>query len=110
MLPLTVTYNHTLPNIKKIIRNHWPILKSNKALEKAFSVETAIAFRKNKSLKQLIGGSTIHNDKNIKKSSDKYEGKCTPCQSGIRSLSCLQVQSTHSLRSQTNGRILTIFH
>ena len=53
------------------------------------------SFRKNKSLKQLIGGSTIENDENIKKSSNKYEGKCTPCKSGIRSLCCSQVQNTH---------------
>ena len=86
VLPLTVTYNRTLLNIKQIIQNHWSILKTNKALEKTFSVEPIIAFRKNKGLKQLIEGSTIQNDKNIKKSSNKYEGKCTICKSGIRSL------------------------
>ena len=51
VLPLTGTYNSTLPNINQIIRNHWSILKTNKALEKTFSVEPIIAFRKNKSLK-----------------------------------------------------------
>ena len=56
------------------------------------------------------GGTTIQNDKNIKKSSNKYEGKCTPYKSGIRSLCRLQVQNTHSFRSQQNGRIFTIFH
>ena len=50
-LPLTGTYNSTLPNINQIIRNQWSILKTNKALEKTFSVEPIIAFRKNKSLK-----------------------------------------------------------
>ena len=55
------TYNHTLPNIKETIQNRWSILKTNKALEKTFSVKLIIAFRKNKSLKQLIGGSTIQN-------------------------------------------------
>ena len=69
VLPLTVTYNGTVPNIKQIIENHWSILKTNKALEKTFSVEPIIAIGKNKSLKKLIGGSTIQNDKNIKKSS-----------------------------------------
>ena len=56
VLPLTLTYNRTLPNIKQIIRNHWSILNTNKALEKTFSVEPIIAFCKNISLKQLIGG------------------------------------------------------
>ena len=109
VLPLTVTYNRRLPNIKQTIQNHWPISKTNKVLEKNVSVEPIIAFRKNKSLKQLIEGSTIQNDKNIKKSSNKYEGKCTPCISGIRSLCFLQVQNIHSFRSQKNGRIFTVF-
>ena len=61
-----------------MIQNHRSILKTNKAEEKTFSVKPIIAFRKIKSLKQLIGGSTIQNDKNIKKSSNKCEGKCTP--------------------------------
>ena len=85
VLPLTVTYNRILPNIKQIIQNHWSISKTNKALEKTFSVEPIIAFRKNKSLK-LTGESTIQNDKNIKKLSNKYEGKCIPCKSEIRLL------------------------
>ena len=45
----------------------------------------------------------------MKKSSNKYEGKCKPSKSGIRSLCCLQVQNTHSFRSQQNGQIFTIF-
>ena len=49
VLSLTVTYSRTLSNIKPIIQNHWFILKTNKALEKTFSVEPTIAFRKSKS-------------------------------------------------------------
>ena len=105
-----MTYNRALPNIKQIIQNHWSILKTNKALEKTFSVEPIIAFLKIKSLKQLIGGSTIQNNKNTKKSSNKYEGKCTPCKFGIRSLCRLQVRNTHSFRSQQNARIFTVFY
>ena len=33
-----------------------------------------------------------------------------PCKYGIRPLCRLQVQNTHSFRSQQNGRIFTIFH
>ena len=71
------------------------MLKTNKTLEKTFSVELIIAFRKIKSLKQLIGGSTIQNDMNIKKSSIKHKEKCSPSKSGIRSLCRLEVQNTH---------------
>ena len=105
VLPLTVTYNNTLANIKPIIPNHWFILKTNKA----FSVKPIIAFLKNKSLKQLIRGNTIQTDNHIKKSNYKYERKCTPCKSGIQSLCCLEVQNTHSFRSQQNGGYLSFF-
>ena len=102
LLPMTVTYHRILPNIKQVIRNHWSILKTNKAYEKTCSVEQIIVFRKNKSFKQL--------NKNIKKWSNKYEGKCTPCKSRIQSLCCLQIQNTDSFCSQQHRRIFTIFH
>ena len=54
VLPLTVTYNCTLSNIKQLIQNHQSILKTNKALEKTFSAEQIITFRENKSLKHFI--------------------------------------------------------
>ena len=38
VLPVTVTYDHTRPNIKQIIQNHWPILKTNKTLERIFQL------------------------------------------------------------------------
>ena len=44
VLPVTVTYDHTLPNIKQIIQNHWSILKTNKTLERTFSIGPIIAF------------------------------------------------------------------
>ena len=47
VLPLTVTYNCIIPNIKQIIQTRWSILKINKALEKTFSIEPIIPFRKN---------------------------------------------------------------
>ena len=58
MLPLTVTYNNTLLNVKQIIWNHLSILKTNEALGKTFSVGPIIAFCKNKTLEQFIGGNT----------------------------------------------------
>ena len=45
-----------------------------------------------------------------KKSSNKYEGKCIHCKSGMQSLCCLQVQNAHLFCSQQNGWIFTIFH
>ena len=46
VLPLTVTYNHTLPNIKQVIQNHWPISKVNKAPLKKKIIWTNYCFSK----------------------------------------------------------------
>ena len=53
LLPLTVTYNRKFSNIKRIIQYQWSIIKTNKALEKTFSVEAIISFSKTKSLKKI---------------------------------------------------------
>ena len=45
--------------------------------------------------------------KNIKRLGNNYKGKCTPCNSGIRSLRCLQVQNTHLFRIQQMDEYLT---
>ena len=52
-------YNRTLPNVRQLIQTHWSIVKTNKALEKTFSVEPMFPHCKNKSLKQLIRENTI---------------------------------------------------
>ena len=78
MLPLAVKYNfaYIKPNIK---HDHWSILKSNKAIYRTFLIDPIIIFCKNNSLKQLNGGNTIRNDKNIKTRCNKHNRKCTPC-------------------------------
>ena len=46
-----VIYNRTLPDIKRIIQNHCPILMANKFLQKTFSVKPLLAYHKNKILR-----------------------------------------------------------
>ena len=58
-LTLCVTYNKTLPKIKTILGKHWHILNVNPELKKVFENKPLLAFRKNKNLRQLIGGNTI---------------------------------------------------
>ena len=97
------TYNHTLANIKEIIQNPWSILKTNKPLEKTFSVESIIAFGKKQKSETTHWRKYDPKRKNIKKPGSKYEGKCTPCKSGMRSLCCLQVQNIHFVANKMVG-------
>ena len=62
VITLSVTYSRTLPNIREIINNHWHILNINNTFGNVLKVTPVIAFRKNTSLRQIIGSSTIsHN-------------------------------------------------
>ena len=61
-IPFSLTYNPVLPNIKEIINKYWHILSINITFKEIFSNLQLIAFRKNTSLKELIGTNTIGNN------------------------------------------------
>ena len=53
-LPLGLTFNKILPNIKNIIDKHWKVPSINENLQKAFDKRPFIAYRRNTNLHQLI--------------------------------------------------------
>ena len=65
-IPLVMTYNQTLPNFRKILSNNWSLLKINKRLKHVFKEQRIIAYRQEK-LGDAIGGTTIKNNKVVKK-------------------------------------------
>ena len=100
-LPLSVTYNGTLPNIKNIAtliqnihKQHWYLLKIDPTLEETFQQIPIIAFRRNRNLRDIIGGNKIDFIKTKRKSSFVATGKCTPCLSNNRTLCCRQIIKT----------------
>ena len=66
-LPLVLTCNKTLPNIKNIIDKHWYILSINQYLRKVFDKRPLIAYRRNTNLHQRIGGNLIFKNKVARK-------------------------------------------
>ena len=62
-LPLSVTYNRTLPNMKNILQQHWHLLKIDSTLEETFQQTLILAFRRNRKLKEIIGGNKIEFNK-----------------------------------------------
>ena len=54
-LPLTVTYNRTLPGLKTIIDKNWHILQIEPKLKEIFAEPPILAFKRNKNLRDLIG-------------------------------------------------------
>ena len=109
ILPLSTTYNKNLPNIKSILEKHWHILKVNPEFEQIFKVNPMIAFRKNRSIKDIIGGDTIENNKRMLPAKTKKAGKCSPCFSN-KGLCCNHVENTTSFQSSQTKETFNIYH
>ena len=74
------------------------MLKKNQSYRKTFSTLHTVAFRKDTSLKQIIGTNTIHN-KLIKTKNNHHTGKCVLCNSK-RCLCCQQLIKPLKLKNQ----------
>ena len=64
-MPLTVTYNMTLPDLKTRIDKNWHILQILPKLKVVFTEPPILAFKRNKNLKDIIGGNKIFDNKNV---------------------------------------------
>ena len=109
-IPISITYNRTLPKFKSIVDKNWHLLQVNLELKERFQSSPIIAFRKNKNLKQIIGSNTIEHNKKLIRSNDKVNGKSSPCLSNTRTLCCKQVVSTTSFKSNQTNCVFKIFH
>ena len=104
ILPIVVTFNKTLPNIKNVIDKHGYILFINEKLKKAFDKKLFIASRINKNLHQIIGGNHILRSKVVHKNSEnhKQSGKCSPCVSRLNSLISKEVKPNKHIEKLQN--------
>ena len=64
-------FKRTLPNIKETIDKHWHLLQINPTLRNTFQERPIIAHKKNRNLKEIIGGNKILKNKLIRKKSRK---------------------------------------
>ena len=89
--PLTLTCNHTLPNVKEAVKKHWNILSINVFLEPPI-----MCFRRNKNLNDILWMKTIVNNKAQKVKSSNRKRSSIPCQSKTRNLCCKRVKHTNT--------------
>ena len=57
-IPLILTYNRTLPDIKRAVNKHWNILKRNRDFEQVFT-KPCYSLSGNRNLKDILGKKTI---------------------------------------------------
>ena len=108
-IPLILTYHRFLPNLRADVRKIWYIIQTSKNLRELFQEQTINAFKRNKNLKEIIGGTHIENGKVKKFNIPPRAGKCAPCLSSTRTLSCNQVLTTNRFMSQQTKRTFNIF-
>ena len=109
-IPFITTYNRTLPPISHILRKHWDILKIDPELQNLFSEPPMMAYRRNKNLKDQIGGNTIANDLVCRKNTKPKMGKCSPCNTKAGNLCCKQLLATTQFHSNQTNKTYQILH
>ena len=109
-LPLTVTYNRTLPDLKTIIDKSWHILQIEPKLKEIFAEPPILAFKRNKNLRDIIRGNKVFDNKKILNVEKFNKGKCQPCLTRSFNLYCKQLKTFSAFQSDFNKNTFLIRH
>ena len=101
-IPFVTTYNKTLPNIKPTLEKHWDKLEINERIKSKFTEKPIIAYRRNKSVRDIICSNNVVNNKIEKRITTT--GMCRPCRSRKNNLCCQRVKETNSSTSNVTKR------
>ena len=105
-----MTYNQTLPNFRKILSDNWNLLKLYNRLKHVFKEQPITAYRRNENLRDVIGDTTIENNKVVGKqkpiSNSSY---CKPSISRTKDLCCKQVAPTTTFKGTVTLKTYQIF-
>ena len=108
-LPIIVTYNKNLPNIKKAIDDNWHILSINQTISDHFPEKPRITYRRNKNLGNILGRHTLKNNKLVSRNNPN-QGKCQACLSRRNNFCCKQMATTTKFTNRKTGRQFQIYH
>lgn len=110
-IPFVLTYYPSLPNAKAAVNKHWNILQINERMQGIFQEKPIMAYRRNKNLRDILGQTTIHNNKVVRKQDISIQrGSCSPCLTRNDNLCCNQIQRTTTFRSRITNQEFRIFH
>ena len=101
-IPLVVTYDNRLPDIKKIVNDSWSILQINEAESRKFTEKPRVCFRRNKNLRDVLGQTKLVGGK-VARTTGKQSGRCTPCRGRAKAQCCTHVVNT-SVFTDGSGR------
>ena len=108
-IPLIVTYNKKLPDLKKIIDNTWDHLGINPTVKAKFPEKPIVCYKRNRSLRDEIGQTTISNNKVIRRKKNT-RGRCSPCMGRSDCMCCRHIIPTSHFTNSSGGTQFEIRH
>ena len=108
-LKFTTIFNYNLPAVRKTIGKNWETLQTNERQAQIFKDKPIIAFKRNRNLKDIIGGTRLMKNKKIIRETPK-QGHCGPCLTQIGNICCQHILSTNSFKSASTGEKFLIRH
>ena len=109
-LPLTVTYNKTLLDLKTIIDKDLHILQIETKLKIFFAESPILAFKRNKNHRDIIGGNKVFDNKKISNLKKFNKGKCEPCFTRSINLCCKLIKTFSTFQSTFTKNTFVIRH
>ena len=100
-VPLVITYHPALSNLSNIVREHWTTIQKHPELCTIFTEPPIMAFRKPKSLKDILVRADIS-------PRYAYNGQCQKCDSR-RCITCKNIQCIHKFSSTHTGEEFIIY-
>ena len=91
-IPFVMTYHPELPKVKEIVNRHWSIIDSSERLRKVFPKKPVMAYRRPKSLRDLLVKARLPQDP----MDNTLPGESKPC--GGRACSCCKVMTPTQAR------------
>ena len=102
-IPLIVTYNRTLPNLKKIISSTWNHLQINPTTADKFQERPIVCYKRNPNLRDLIGQTKISRNRVVRKTEPR-RGRCSPCRGRADCQCCNHIINTEFFTSRKGKR------
>ena len=102
--PIVITYNPYTTYIAEIVNRHWDFLKSKERLAKIFNQRPLVAYRKPKSIRNILVRSKFLADEET-----VTEGFCKPCKKP-RGSWCRHINDTQTFKSTQSEREYRILH
>ena len=100
ILPFMLTYHPDLPKVRDIVNKHWPIIESSSTLSKIFTERQTMAYRRPKSLWDLLVRAKLKPDRH----DDEPLGETRLC-GKARCKTCKMITPTQIAKSVSGATI-----